>query len=173
MEIDHTEGEHAAEALDAIVAPLLKGVDDDFGIAAGAEAVAGGFELFAQISEIVNLAVKGDPDGAVFIAHGLLAKGGVDDGEAAVAEGDVLADEVAVAIGAAVGECGGHGADGGFIRDGFGVRDDAGDAAHREDSYFSSRAGYMKPGAMVYFLPLVLGLELSVAEKRSLTSQWE
>ena len=38
--VPHREGEHAAEAVDAALAPLLVAVDDDLGVGAGAEAMA-------------------------------------------------------------------------------------------------------------------------------------
>ena len=41
------EREHAAEALDAVVAPLLVGVDDRLGVGPRAVAMAGRFELRA------------------------------------------------------------------------------------------------------------------------------
>ncbi len=129
-EVNDAECEHAAETADAIIAPLFKGMDDHFGVAAGVEGVAGGFELGAELSEVVDFAVEGDPDVAVFVGHGLLACGGVDDGKAAVTEGDVGADEVSVAIGSAMGDGAGHAADGGVIRDRLLMGDDAGNAAH-------------------------------------------
>ena len=56
------EREHAAQVLDAGVAPLLVGVDDRLGVGARAVAVAGGFELGPDVGVVVDLAVEDDPD---------------------------------------------------------------------------------------------------------------
>jgi hypothetical protein len=54
-----------------------------------AEDVALGFELAAQFAVVVDFAVEGDDELAVCAVHGLRAAlGEVDDGQAAVAEGD-------------------------------------------------------------------------------------
>src|SRR5207247_1626349 len=67
------EGEHPAQALGERVAPLLVPVDQDFGVAAGAEDVAPGDQLLAQPEVVVDLAVEGDGDGAVLVLHRLRA----------------------------------------------------------------------------------------------------
>ena len=56
-------------------------MDDDFGIAAGAEPVAACDEAIAQLLKIVNLAVEGDPNSVVFIGQWLPSRGEVDDAE--------------------------------------------------------------------------------------------
>ena len=64
-------------------------VQQDFGVGSGAEDVALGFELFAQFAVVVDFAVEGDDELAVGAVHGLRAAlGEVDDGQAAVAQGD-------------------------------------------------------------------------------------
>ena len=51
-----------------------------------------GFELVAQIGEVVDFAVVGNPHGAIFVAHGHVAIGGeIENGEAAAAQPDVSA----------------------------------------------------------------------------------
>ena len=69
------EGKHAAQLLHYFSAPLLIAVDDDFSIGVGTEGVSGGNQLRAQFLEVVNLAIEGDPDGLIFIAHGLMSGG--------------------------------------------------------------------------------------------------
>ena len=66
-------------------AVLFVGVQDGFGIAAGAVSMAGALEGGTQIGVVEDFAVIGDPEGAVFVGHGLVA-GDIDDAEAAVAE---------------------------------------------------------------------------------------
>ncbi len=56
------EGEHAAEAVDAALAPGFPGVDDDFGVAAGVEDVAQRLQLGDQFLVVVDLAVEDDAD---------------------------------------------------------------------------------------------------------------
>ena len=98
------EGEHAAEARDAIRPVLLVGVQDGFGVAAGAVSMAGLFEGGTEIGVIEDLAVIGDPEGAVFVGHGLVAAGDIDDAEAAVAQGGEGIAVVAGAVRAAMAD---------------------------------------------------------------------
>ena len=58
-----------------------------FGVAVGAEAVAGAFEPAAQLAEVVDLAVEDDPDRAVFVGHRLMPAGQVDDRQPPMAQG--------------------------------------------------------------------------------------
>ena len=97
------EGEHPRDALRQRVAPLLVAVDEDLGIAAAAEDMSARDELRAQIEVVVDLAVERDPDGAVLVAHRLRAgRGEIDDGQAAMTEGDGAVDVHAGAVGSAV-----------------------------------------------------------------------
>jgi len=84
--IPDREGEHAAQMGDAVVAPLLVGVDDRLGVGRGGEPVAVGLELLAQLPEVVDLAVEDDPDAPVLVGDRLIAAGEVDDGEPSHAE---------------------------------------------------------------------------------------
>ena len=86
--VGNHEGEHAAKALDACFSPLLPGMDNHLGIGGGAELVTGCLQLAAQLAEVIKLAVVGDPDAAVFVAHGLGAGLQVDDRQAPMTEGD-------------------------------------------------------------------------------------
>jgi len=75
------QGEHAAEVLEAVGAEFFVEMDDYFGVAEGFEAVAALFEIGAELFEIVAFAVVADPDGLIFVGHGLVAGLEVDDGE--------------------------------------------------------------------------------------------
>ena len=86
------KGEVAVERLDAIGPPLLVEVDDDLGVGRRLEDVAAGDQLGAQLDVVEDLAVEGDPDGAVLVAHRLLAAVEIDDAEARVRETDVAVD---------------------------------------------------------------------------------
>ncbi len=83
------EREHAAQTVDALRAPFLVRVEDDFRIGAGAEAVAAARQFRPQVQEVVDLAVEHDGQGAVLVEHGLVAAGEVDDGQAAHAQVEV------------------------------------------------------------------------------------
>ena len=80
--------EHAVEALEHLVAPLLVSVDDDLGVRPRAERVAESFQLAPQLQKIVDLAVEHHPDGLVLIGHGLMTAREIDDGEPPKAESD-------------------------------------------------------------------------------------
>ena len=98
------EGEHAAQAQDAVGAVLLVGVEDGFGVGAVGVAVAGLFQGGAEVGVIEDFAVEDDEVGAVFVGHGLVAAGDIDDGEAAEAEGGPGVAIVAGIIGTAVAD---------------------------------------------------------------------
>ena len=73
------EGEHAAQPLDQPLPFVLVKVDDHFGVALSAETMAAGLQPGAELLIVVDLAVKDDLDGAVFVADRLVAAGQVDD----------------------------------------------------------------------------------------------
>ena len=91
--IPDREREHAAEVVDAVVAPLLVGVDDALGVRLRAIDVAEAFELAPEVAVVVNLAVEADPDRLVFVGERLLAGGEIHDAQTAMAEGRLLVDE--------------------------------------------------------------------------------
>ena len=103
------EREHAAEAMHAVVSPLLVGVNDGLGVGASAIDVAGRLEPGAQVRVVVDLAIEGDPDGAGFVRQRLLSAGQVDNAESAVTEGGVIVDVNACLIRPAVGQDVPHG----------------------------------------------------------------
>ena len=124
------EGEHAAQVLDAALAPLAPGVRDDLGVGARAEAVAERAELGAQRGEVVDLAVEDDGDVADAVAHRLAAAVEVDERQAGVAERDRAVAEDADVVGAAVGEACGHPLDERGRDEAAVEGEGAGDAAH-------------------------------------------
>ena len=69
-------------------------MNDDFGVGVRTKTmrIRFAFKFTAQIGEVVDLAVVGDPDRAVFVAHGHVAIGGkIENSKAAAAQTDVSA----------------------------------------------------------------------------------
>ena len=106
--VDH-EGPHAVEPAQAFRAPLSVGREQDFGVAGGAEAVAGGPQLLPQLDVVVDLAVEDDDKLAILRAHRLMTGGAqVQDGESAKPEPHLLMEIQARIVGAAVSDAPGH-----------------------------------------------------------------
>jgi hypothetical protein len=84
--VPHGEGEHAIELVEEVFALFFVQVDEDFGIATGAEAMASTAEALSEFVMVINFAVKAHPDCAVFVAHRLTAGVEVDDTQAGVAD---------------------------------------------------------------------------------------
>src|SRR5215475_1477373 len=83
--IPDSEGEHSAQPGKATRAPLLVGVDDDFGTRARAETMAQTFKLAAESLKVVELAVERDLYVAARVRHRLAARfGKIDDRKTAV-----------------------------------------------------------------------------------------
>src|SRR5205823_5323331 len=78
--------EHAAQALDDALAPMLVGAQQHLGVGIALEAIAEAFELGTQLAEVVDLAVEGEREAGARIAHRLERAFGIDDREAPVAE---------------------------------------------------------------------------------------
>ena len=101
--------------METIFAPLFPGVDENFGVGLGGEAVATEKKGFAQLAIVVKLAVEEDGYVPGFIPNGLISAGQIDDAETAHAEGQArdarLVEEKTFTVGAAVLQSGGHGAD--------------------------------------------------------------
>ena len=81
------EGEHPPEPGQAVFPVLLVGVEDDLRVARRGEAVPLALQLGAELLEVIDLPVEGDPDGAVLVAHRLVAAGEVDDAQPPLPEG--------------------------------------------------------------------------------------
>jgi hypothetical protein len=77
--IPEREGEHSAEAPDAVGAPRLPRVDDHFGVALRPEHVAQRLQLGHELEIVVDLAVVDDDDRVVLVVERLLAGRQVDD----------------------------------------------------------------------------------------------
>ena len=69
----------------------------------GGEGVPGGFQLGAQLHEVVDLAVEHDDDAAVLVEHGLAAALQVDDGQPPMPQSYLLVHIKALAVRPAVG----------------------------------------------------------------------
>jgi hypothetical protein len=104
--IPQGKGIHAAQVLQHGRAFGLVQVQQYLRVGFAAEDVALRFELAAQFAVVVDFAVEGDDELAVCALHRLCAAlGEVDDGQAAVAEGDaaVVGEPFAMAVWAAGG----------------------------------------------------------------------
>ena len=111
------EGEHAVKALDAILAPLVPGLEDHLRVAVGEEAVAGLLQFLAQFRVIVDAAVEDDGETELRVGHGLgRVLGQIDDLETAVPEGGGPPCDDTGTIRAAWGQRPGHCCDGGCVR---------------------------------------------------------
>ena len=100
---------------------------------------------FAQLAIVVELAVEEDSYVVGFIPDGLIAAGQIDDAEAAHAEGQArgarFVEEKTFAVGSAVSQSGGHGAD---TRLGVLVMCSEGDAANSAHATLQSPEGKKK-----------------------------
>ncbi len=106
--VPHRKREHAAEALDDGLSPLLVAVDDDLGVRAGLEGVPGTLQLGANVLEVVDLPVEHHPDRSVFVRQRLVACLQVDDAETPVAEAQAAVHVKAVRVRPAMGQHVGH-----------------------------------------------------------------
>ncbi len=86
--VPQREGEHAAKARHAGLAPGFPCVHDDFGVGMRAEHMAERFQLGHQFLEVVDLAVEHHDHRAVLVKQRLLAGRQIDDRQAAMAEPD-------------------------------------------------------------------------------------
>src|SRR5947209_3829198 len=130
-EVRQGEGEHPAELLDALLAPLLVSVYDDLGVGVRHELVPFAPQLLLQFEVVVHLAVVGDPQRPVLVRHRLVAALRVNDGEPAVAEGHVVAPQEPDPVRPAVGDGRGHPLDLKLVWGGPVPAHDAGDSTHR------------------------------------------
>jgi len=105
-----------------------------FGVGAGAETVTAPFKLFAESPIVVDLPVEHDADRVVLIENRLMSAGEVDNGKAAVPEGDLVIQIGSGVIRAAMSLRLIHGAENPA---GLGVGmmiDDSGNPAHLQNS---------------------------------------
>ena len=106
--IPQCKGKLPVEAIETRRAPLLPGVDDDLGVAAGAEHVAQPCQLGHQRLEVIDLAVIDDTDRLILVEQRLVTGGQIDDRQAAVAEPQPRCQMEAVAVRSAMPEDIGH-----------------------------------------------------------------
>ena len=83
-------------------------MENRLGVAVGFVLVAGAFEFRAEGSMIEDFAVVSNPQAAIFVGHGLLAGGKVDDAETAMAEVQTIIGEEPKFIGSPVRDLGSH-----------------------------------------------------------------
>ena len=100
--VPQREREHAAEALDAVRAPRLPGVNDDLRVAPGAEHVSERLQFRDQLLVVVDLAVVDNDDRVVLVVERLLARRDIDDRKASMAKSDARRDMQAAFVGSTV-----------------------------------------------------------------------
>ena len=112
-------------------AVVLVGVQDRLGVAVGGEPVAPRLQFQPQLGVVEDLAVEDDPQAAVLVADGLLARAEIDDGEPGVAQAGLIVQVDAELVRAAVPDGAEHAPERG-LGDGAGAAQVAepGDAAH-------------------------------------------
>ena len=86
--VPNRESEHTAQIAHTVSAVLFVQMDDDFRVGGRLESVTRSLEFAAKIEEVVDLAVKHDPYGAVLIADRLAAVLEVNDAQPTVAQAD-------------------------------------------------------------------------------------
>ena len=74
--------------LEAIGPEILVQMDDGFGIAMGAKAMAGSFEPMSQLSVVVDFTIENDLYRTVFVAHRLATGVQIDDRQTAKTQPD-------------------------------------------------------------------------------------
>ncbi len=102
------EGEHAAQAPHTVLAVLFVEVNNRLGIAVRAVAVPARDELLAQGEMVVDLAIKHDPQRAVFVRNRLMPARHIDNAEPAHADADRSVRIKALVVGPAMGNDAAH-----------------------------------------------------------------
>ena len=113
LAVPQGEGKHAVELIQAFRAAFFVQVDDHFAVRMGFETMTLIFKLLSELSVIVNLAVKREPHGLVFVGHRLLScRGEIDNAEPLMPESDACGVGVlgylALVVGPAVRESAPH-----------------------------------------------------------------
>src|SRR5690606_6589620 len=101
--VPKSKGEVAIEARQAFVAIGGIELEQDFRIAAGAEAVSARLQLVPQLDIVEDLAVEGDDDVAVLARHRLLTVHKADDRETDMGKPDAGDRERAAPVRPAMG----------------------------------------------------------------------
>src|ERR1700749_2625284 len=94
--------------IETSLAPLLPGVDDDFGVGMGPEGVAKPRQLRRQRLKIVDLTIEDDAHRAVLVELRLVAGHEIDDCEPAVPQAYPRHTMETFAVGSAMNEDIGH-----------------------------------------------------------------
>jgi len=98
------DGEHAAEAGEALGVPFKKSVENGFGVGVRNETMAERFQFGAQFQVVVDFAVEDDYGVAIRREDGLVAAFEVDNFQARGAEGADFGAEDALLVRAAMDE---------------------------------------------------------------------
>ena len=107
--IPYCKGKHAEEALHALRAPGVIGLQDDFAVALGEEPIAHRNELGAQLLIVVDRAVEDQYQLQFLVDHGLVAiSAEVNDRQAAVAKSQRAFAENSRVVWTAPGDPVGH-----------------------------------------------------------------
>src|SRR5580704_15098961 len=89
-QVANAEREHTVQAFNAVRAFLLVEVNNHFRVGLRHKSMTLHLQLMAQLGKIVDLAVVGDPDSSVFVAHGHVTAGGkVNDGKSTASKSNV------------------------------------------------------------------------------------
>ena len=111
-EVPDGKCEHASQVQHAIAAVLFVKMEDGFGVAVRAVAMAAGLEFLPKIAMVVDFAVVDDAQGFVFVRDGLMAGSEVNDAQAAHGQTNVALQEKALVVGAAMDDLTVHGCEG-------------------------------------------------------------
>ena len=84
--VPDSDAKHPAEPAGKVDAEPLVKMGQDYGIAAGRQEVAVAPQFVAEPCMVVELAVLYCNDGSIFVHHGLMAAGDVDDAQSTNAE---------------------------------------------------------------------------------------
>ena len=98
------DGEHAAQAGEALRVPFEEGVEDGFGVAVDMKSVAERFQFGAQFQVVVDFAVEDDYGVAIGRKDGLVAAFEVNNLQASGAERADFGLEDALLVGSAMDE---------------------------------------------------------------------
>ncbi|KPK43075.1 MAG: hypothetical protein AMK72_13820 [Planctomycetes bacterium SM23_25] len=142
LRVPEGKGEHAHQPRQEVRPVVLVQVDEDLGVAGRGEPVAARFQTPAKGAVVVDLAVVGQVQRVVFVGHGLMAAGRVDDRQPPDAQPGAAArvDPDALLVRAAMHQGRDHAAEDTGIDRGAARADDAGDAAHEMAPPGESRA---------------------------------
>ena len=142
--IPQGKGKHAPQMLYAITAIFFIQVENRFRVRTAAISVAAAFQFRPELRVVINLAVKGDPDGAIFIAHRLVAGGRkIDNSQPPLTKPNGSGSPNAFIIRAAVSDHPVHALNEGRINGLVRIKMElAGDATHRRYRSTSSASLY-------------------------------